>query len=341
MSVKEQAKSLDSKVGNSKSASAILNKYMMLIVLLLMTVVFSIFGDNFFSFDNAITVCRQVSIIGICSAGMMFALLTGHIDLSIGATVSFSAVFFAKLCTTDPRQGLGMNPYLAMLIVLAFCVILGIIKGLLVTGTNMPALIATLAVSTALEGVNYLITDAKPISKIPDSISWLGQGYLGPIPMPVIVFAIIILIAWFILAFTYIGRYIYATGSNTEAARLSGLNVKLVKISAYVVCTVLSGIAGFVLCTRLRSGTATTGTAYQTKALTACTVGGISMAGGEGTIYNLIVGIFIIGVLTNGLTILGVNDYWQDVCQGIILAFAVGMDYYKRTHVKSTLRTAK
>lgn len=325
-----------------KKFQEFMKKYMMLMVLLLICVFFSIFGENFFSVANAITVCRQVSIIGICAAGMMFALLVGHIDLSIGSSVSFAAVLFAKLCADPKGFGLAMNPVLSIVIVLLFCVLIGIIKGLLVVETNMPALIATLAVSTALEGVNYLITDAKPISKLPDSVAWMGQGYIGQIPMPVIIFAVIIAIAGFILSSTYIGRYIYATGSNTEAARLSGLNVKLVKVSAYVVCTVLCGVAGFVLATRLRSGTATTGTQYQTKALTACTVGGISMAGGEGTIYNLLVGIFIIGIITNGMTIMGINEYWQDVVQGCILAAAVGVDSYQRTHTKKTLRaTAK
>lgn len=321
-----------------KKASAFTKKYMMLFVLILICVFFSIFGKNFFSAANAITVCRQVSIIGICAAGMMFALLVGHIDLGIGASVSFSAVLFAKLCADPAGFGLALNPVLSIVIVLFFCALIGIIKGLLVVETNMPALIATLAVSTALEGVNYLITDAKPISKLPDSVAWIGQGYIGKIPMPVIIFAIIIVISGFILSSTYIGRYIYATGSNTEAARLSGLNVKFVKISAYVVCTLLCGVAGFVLATRLRSGTATTGTQYQTKSLTACTVGGISMAGGEGTIYNLLVGIFIIGIITNGMTIMGINEYWQDVVQGCILAAAVGVDAYQRTHTKKTLR---
>lgn len=252
MKVKEN--SLDSRVGR-RSVKSIAKKYMMLIVLIILIIFFSIFGQNFFSLNNAITVCRQVSIIGICATGLMFTLLTGHIDLSIGSTVSFAAVFFAKLVSLN--EGILMNPWLAMLVVLLFCALIGVIKGLLVVGTNMPALIATLAVSTALEGVNYLITDAKPISKIPDSIAWLGQGYVGPIPMPVIIFAAIVLVAFFILGFTYIGRYIYATGSNTEAARLAGLNVKLVKVAAYVVCSMLCAVAGFVLCTRLRSGTAT------------------------------------------------------------------------------------
>lgn len=336
MNVKQQT--LDSKVGGQGLAS-ITRKYMMLIVLIVLVIFFSIFGTNFFSWDNAVTVCRQVSIIGICATGMMFALLTGHIDLSIGSTVSFAAVFFAKL--VSEQEDILMNPALAMLVVLLFCALIGVVKGLLVVVTNMPALIATLAVSTALEGVNYLITDAKPISKIPDSIAWLGQGYLGPIPMPVVIFAVIVLIAGLILTFTYIGRYIYATGSNSEAARLAGLNVKAVNVAAYVVCSCLCAVAGFVLCTRLRSGTATTGTQYQNKALTSCAVGGISLAGGEGTIYNLLCGIFVIGIITNGMTIMGINDYWQSVAEGAILAIAVGVDYYQRTHVKTTLRTAK
>ena len=316
------------------NAAKLTKKYMMLIVLILLIVFFSIFGENFLSVENAITVCRQVSIIGICATGMMFALLTAHIDLSIGATVSFAAVFWAKLISTN--EGIMMNPYLAMLVVLFFCVIIGTANGLLVVKTNMPALIATMATSTVLEGVNYLITDAKPISKIDESIYWIGQSYVGKIPMPVIVFGVIV-----ILGFTYIGRYIYATGSNSEAARLAGLNTDMVNVAAYIVSACLCGVAGFVLCSRLRSGTATTGTQYQSKALTSCVVGGISMRGGEGNIYNLLVGVFVIGVLSNGLTIIGVNDYWQSVAQGIILAFAVGTDYYSRTHVKTTLRTAK
>ena len=153
------------------NAAKLTKKYMMLIVLILLIVFFSIFGENFLSVENAITVCRQVSIIGICATGMMFALLTAHIDLSIGATVSFAAVFWAKLISTN--EGIMMNPYLAMLVVLFFCVIIGTANGLLVVKTNMPALIATMATSTVLEGVNYLITDAKPISKIDESIYWI------------------------------------------------------------------------------------------------------------------------------------------------------------------------
>lgn len=320
-------------------AKRFVKKYLMLIVLIALVVFFSIFGNNFFSVDNAITVCRQVSIIGICATGMMFALLTAHIDLSIGATVSFAAVFWAKLISSN--EGIMMNPYLAMLVVMFFCAIIGAANGLMVTKTNMPALIATTATATVLEGVNYLITDAKPISKIDESINWIGQGYIGIVPMPVIVFGVIVLIAGIILGFTYIGRYIYATGSNAEAARLAGLNTDMVNVAAYIVSSCLCCVAGFVLCSRLRSGTATTGTAYQGKALTSCVVGGVSMRGGEGNIYNLMVGIFVIGILTNGLTILGVSPYWQSVAQGVILAFAVGSDYYSRTHVKTTLRTAK
>lgn len=341
----ETTKTPESKATSGSAAKTFVRKYMMLVVLLAMIVFFGAMQPRFLTWDNLITVTRQVSIIGICAAGMMFALLVGHIDLSIGTTVSFSAVLFATLITTKPEymliKGVSFNPYVAMLMVLLCCCVIGAIKGLLVVQTNMPALIATLAVSTALEGVNLLITNAMPISGVPDSISWLGQGYLGPLPMPVVIFLLIILVAGFILGFTYIGRYIYATGSNTEAARLAGLNVKLIKVAAYMVATCLCAVAGFVLVTRLRAGTHTTGTQYQTQALTACTVGGISMAGGEGGIYNLVVGIFIIGILTNGMTMLGISAYWQYVAQGVILAFSVGMDWYQRTHVKSKLVTSK
>ncbi len=329
---------MDSKIKSGSLVGRIFSNHMILIILLLMVSIFSIYGDNFFSFDNLITVLRQVSIIGVCAAGLMFALVAGHIDLSIGACASLAGVLFAKLISTD--QGIMMNPWIAMLIVLVASAIIGIIKGLLVTKTNMPALIATLGVATAIEGANYLITDNRPISNLDDTILWLGQGYLGPVPMPVVIFVLIIVIAGFIQGFTYIGRYIYATGSNTEAARLGGVKTDLVKISAYAVCTMLCAVAGFILATRLRTGTPTMGMQYQTRALTACAVGGISLAGGEGNIYNLIMGIMVIGVLTNGLTIMGVSDNWQLIAQGFILVFAVGMDYYRRTRKKTAKRLA-
>ena len=242
----ETKNTLEQKATSGSAAKTLIRQYMMLIVLLAMIVFFGACNRQFLTWDNLITVTRQVSIIGICATGMMFALLVGHIDLSIGTTVSFSAVLFATLVTDKPEYsllGFPVNPYLAMLIVLIVCAGLGAIKGSLVVGTNMPALIATLAVSTALEGVNLLITNAMPISGIPESIHWLGRGFLfNAIPMPIVIFLAIVLVAGFILRFTYIGRYIYATGSNTEAARLAGLNVKLIKTAAYMVATQDGGL---------------------------------------------------------------------------------------------------
>lgn len=306
-----------------------------IVILLLFIIFMSIFGNNFATAKNFITILRQVSILGVASCGLMFVLITGHIDLSIGSVMSFSSVVFAMLISNDY---LNLNPVLAIVILMAICVLWGLFKGVLVVYCHMPAMIATLGVSTLMSGITYLLCNAKVISHLNESVIFLGQGYLSVIPWPVIIFALIVVISGFIQKKTYIGRHIYATGSNSEAAHLAGINVASVKMSAYVVCTMLSGFAGIILACRVKGGQATAGDQYQMNSLTACAVGGISLAGGEGTIFNVICGVLLMGVITNGMTILGLNVYWQDVMQGAVLIVAVAIDYLQRTGVFARLK---
>jgi ribose/xylose/arabinose/galactoside ABC-type transport system permease subunit len=310
-----------------KKASSFLKKRSILLVLILICVFFSIYTDNFFTFDNGIAVLRQISILGIFATGLMFVMLAGYIDLSIGTTASFASVLFA-MCVSPEHWNLPLP--IALIITLFFSILIGCFNGFVITKTNMEPLIATLATSTILSGITYLMCYAKPIPGMPDSIIFMGQGFMGPIPIPVIILGIILLLVWFVLNKTYFGRYIYAVGSNSEAAKLSGVKTDMVKIVAYVATSLMAGLAGLVLTGRLNSGTPIAGNSYQMNALIACSVGGISLAGGVGGLYSLICGMCVLGVITNGMLIIGLNAYWQNIVQGAILITAVSIDFLQR-----------
>lgn len=289
---------------------------------------FGICTDSFFSFDNMITILRQASILGMCACGLMFLLLSGNIDLSLGAVMSFISVFFAQLISTDYYN---LNPIVAIIIVLALGAIFGYLKGWLITWTGMNALIATLGLATALKGVTFLTCNAKIITNINQSVVFIGQGYVGPIPIPVIACGVMLAVSAFVLKKTYFGRYIYATGSNEYAAYLGGINVDRVKRICFVLASLCATIASVVLTLRVKTGQPNCGDPYQMNVLIACTVGGISFGfGSGGGVLNVLYGVLIVGIITNGMTIMGVDSYYQYVMQGMILVVAVGLDYLQR-----------
>lgn len=308
------------------------NNFVLFIILALIALFTVCSGERFFNFDNFITIARQAAILGMCSCGMMMLMLTGNIDLSLGGVVSLTSIMFAKMISGDYY---GMNPILAIIIVLIFNALLGYAKGLLITKTNMNAMIATLGLSTAMKGVTYLISESKTVGNINPSLVFLGQGYVGPIPMPVIVCGIMMAVLAFVCRKTYLGRHMAATGSNTEAARLGGIKTDQVKQIAFVIATVCAAIASIVLTYRVKSGQPNCGDPYQMNALLACTVGGISFGfGGEGGVINVIYGILVVGIISNGMTVMGMSANWQYIVEGVILVFAVAADYIQRNRSK-------
>ena len=311
----------------NEKISDFIKKRSILLVLIAIIIFFSIFAENFLTFDNVIGILRQISILGLFATGMMFVMISGKIDLSIGAIASFTSIMFA-MCVSSDYWNLPV--FLGFLFALIICVVIGLFNGIVITKTNMEPLVGTLAVSTILGGVTFIICNAKPISGLPESILFLGQGFIGKIPVPVILLGVILLIVWFVLNRTYFGRYLYAVGSNSEAARLSGIKTDRIKVVAFVLTAILGGLAGLVLTSRLNSGQPKAGDSYFFNALIACSVGGISLAGGVGGVYNLICGICILGVITNGMLIIGFNAYLQNVVQGVVLLTAVSIDYLQR-----------
>ena len=316
---------------DKKKSSDIIRDSAVFIVLIMMSIMFSIISPSFHTFSNLITILRQMSMLGIIAAGMMIVLISGGIDLSVSSTLSIVGVI-----TSISVVNWGFPSYLGIIFGLLFGTMIGVINGLIITKTGTPAMIATLAMQILIRGFSFIICGGISIYGLPESYRFFGQGYIGKIPVPVIIMLVILVIIGFVLNKTYHGRYFFAVGSNKEAARLSGLNINKIQILSYTICGFLSSLAGIIMMSRVNSGQPKAGDGFEMDVLTACVVGGVSINGGEGKISNVLIGVLIIGVLSNGLIIAGVSEYWQQVAKGAVLLFAVSFDSFQRLKAKKT-----
>lgn len=304
------------------------NQYVIWIIFVAVVIGFSLISPNFRKVDNFITILRQISMLAIMAVGMAFVLLAGGIDLTVGAQMSLVGVSVALMSTS------GKLPVaLSIILGLFITSIVGLINGIIITKTFMPPLIATLAMQQMIQGVAFILCDGTPVYDIPESFEWIAKSSVGPIPVPVIFMFVVLVVGAFILRKTYLGRYFYAVGSNEEATRLSGLNPQNIKLIVYSASGFLAGVAGIIMMSRVNSGQPKVGSGYEMDVLTACVVGGVSVTGGEGKISDVLVGTLIMGVLSNGLLIIGLNEYYQMVIKGAVLALAVGADCLQK-HLK-------
>jgi ribose transport system permease protein len=313
---------------NSTKAKAvsIVKNYGIYIALLILVIFFSaVTGGKFQKPNNILNILRQVSMMGIASVGMTFVLLLGGIDLSIGSAITLVNIVAAWFMIKA-----GLHPVLACLISLTMSTAVGFINGWIIANIKMPPLIVTLATMTMLEGLAFIICRGVPIFGFPKWFEVIGQGYLGPIPIPVIITIIILAIGTFILNETYFGRYFYAVGGNEEASALSGINVKRIKYLVYTLSGFFAGIAGIVMLSRTMSGQALAGKSFEFEVLTAVVLGGVSVNGGSGKISGVIAGVLILGVLSNGMVLMNVTQYMQMFIKGAVLLAAVGFDCYQR-----------
>ena len=298
----------------------LLRRFGILIAFLLLVVVLSFLSDSFLTVSNLLNIARQVSINAIIAAGMTFVILTAGIDLSVGSVLAFSGAIIAGLLSTGQPLLVGIVAGLLL------GAVLGLVNGLIVTRGGVQPFIATLGMLTIARGATLVYTDGRPITGLPDAFVWLGAGDVGRVPVPVIVMALVFLAAYVVLTQTVLGRYIYAIGGNEEAARLSGGNVTLYKTLAYVLSGVLSAVSGIILTARLNSAQPTAGGGYELDAIAAVVLGGTTLAGGEGSITGTLLGAFIIGVLNNGLNLLNVSSFYQQVVKGVVILLAVLLD---------------
>lgn len=289
--------------------------------LLLMFVFFSIMSENFLTLRNLLNVAKQVSIFGIASVGMTYVILLGGIDLATGSIISFVNITAAYFMVN-----MGWNPVIAVILSLAISTMIGFLNGVIIADVGMPPLIVTFASQTIFAGLAYIICKGTPISRFPESFLKIGQGYVGPIPLPVIIMAVCFAIGGFILSKTYFGRYFYAIGGNEEASELSGIQVKKVKYLVYALSGLFAGIAGLVMLARANTGQPNAGLGYEFDVITCVVLGGVSVNGGSGKMSNVIAGVLIIGVLSNGMVLLNISSYMQMVIKGLILLLAVGSD---------------
>lgn len=308
------------------------------VVLLALLIFFSILSPNFMTVKNMITVLKQVSVNGICAVGLAIIMIGGGIDLSTGSQAAVAGMICSTLLV---NKGWPAIPAFAAAIVITACTV-GLLNGLAVAYTGMPPLIATLGTQNIARGFAYLVTNGFIVYNLPDPAKIVGQGSLlgGYLPICVILFAVIMVIGHFILNKTSYGRMLFAVGSNKEAARLSGIPVKLIVISSYVIGSLFISLGGVVLMSRVNSGIPSSGTDIYIEILSACTIGGISSRGGKGNLFRMLGGVLVMGVISNGMNVAGISEYYQYVVKGAILVIAVGLDSYqsvvmanRRSHV--------
>ncbi len=307
---------------NKKQLSYYMQDFGSLIALIILIVGISIISPQFRTVNNFFSLLRQSSINGLIAFGMTFVILTGAIDLSVGSLLALTTSICAGLIKA------GMPVPLAMVLSLVLGAALGLVSGILVTKGRLQPFIATLITMTVYRGVTMIYTNGKPLSGLGNSsiLRVIGKGDVFGIPVPVILLFAIFLIFFFLLNKTTFGRRIYATGSNAKSAKLAGVNINRTKIMAYVISGIMSALAGLILLSRLNSAQPTLGTGYELDAIAAVALGGTSMNGGRGKIYGTLIGVLIIAVLNNGLNILGVSSYYQDVIKGLVILIAVLSD---------------
>lgn len=307
---------------NSKKLSNRIQDFGALIALVLLVVVIGIISPEFRTVGNFLSLLRQSSINGLIAFGMTCVILTGGIDLSVGSVLALSTALCAGFISN------GMPVGAAMILALVIGTVLGAVSGILVTKGRLQPFIATLVTMTVYRGLTMIYMDGKPISNLGDSFTLkvVGKGNFYRIPIPVIMFIVIFVIFMFVLEKTTFGRRIYATGSNWQAAKLAGVNIDRTKLIAYAISGGMAALSGLILLSRLGSAQPTLGDGYELDAIAAVALGGTSMNGGRGRIWGTFVGVLIIAVLNNGLNILGVSSYYQDVVKGIVILIAVLSD---------------
>jgi len=294
----------------------IIRQYGILIGLIGLITVFSILSERFFTISNMFIVMRQTSIVAFLGVGMTFVILGAGIDLSVGSVLAFSGAVAAGV-----MQNGGI--FFGILAGLALGAALGAFSGLVITKLRIPAFIATLAMMAIARGGTLVYTDGRPITGLPSSFAFLGRGYIGNIPFPIILMLAIFILAYIILKLTRFGRYVYATGGNINAARASGIKVDNIIISNFAISGFLSALTGIILASRLNSAQPTAGMGYELDAIAAVVLGGTNLFGGEGELWGTLVGAFIMGILNNGLNMLNVSSFYQQVVKGIVILIAV------------------
>jgi ribose transport system permease protein len=302
---------------NSGDLKAFLQRFGLLISFVLLCSALALISDRFLTLYNVRNVLRQSAINGIIAVGMTLVILTAGIDLSVGSVLALTGVVVADLVQT------GWAPPLALAAALALGALSGLVNGVLITKARIPPFIATLGTMTIARGAALTYTQGGPVTGLPEQFRALGTGFLGPVPMPIVVAAVVYLLGYVLLTRTRVGEYIYAIGDNVLAAHLSGIPTHRCIILVYGVCGLLTALASAILVGRLNSAAPSAGQGFEFDAIAAVVVGGVPLSGGQGTLANTLLGVLFIAVLDNGLNMLNVSSFYQDVVKGVVIALAL------------------
>lgn len=295
-------------------------KNVIYIVVILEIILFSILSSTFLNSGNILSIFRQVAVQGIVAVGMTFVILTGGVDLSIGGIIALTGVLCSNLMLS------GIPIILACLISIIVSSLVGVINAFFTHEFKLNSMIITLATLQILKGITYLWTGGIPVYGFDERFKILGQGYVGPLPIPMIILIISYVVGGYILNKTAFGLKIYSIGGNEEASRLSGTNVRKMRYLSFIICAILTSIAGLVLLSRVNTAQPDAGIGYEMDVITAVVLGGVSMSGGEGNVVGVLGGVLAIGLLSNGMLQLGVSEYVQWITKGIVLLLAVSYD---------------
>lgn len=304
----------------TKSAKALISEYFIFVIFIALVIILTILKPSFIQPSNLVNILKQASINGILAFGMMFVIIAGGFDMSVGSTVAFAGILAALL-------GQGQYPLIVPLVVAMLAgLVVGIVNGVGVSVGDLPPFIMTLGSMTAVRGLALLTSNGKPITGISPEYKAVAASSVFGIPMLAVFLVIVILICSFVLAKTVYGRRVYACGGNLQAARVSGINTTLIRISTFAIAGLLAGLSGFLMTSRVTIGQPTAAESYEMDAITACVVGGVSMSGGVGKPWGVVIGCLLITVIANGLDIMGVSSHWQKIVKGLIIVLAVLID---------------
>lgn len=307
--------------------SLISKRFMMEIILAIIVIVLIVTAPGFFTLGNILNIFRNVAITGVISFAMTMVIIGGEIDLSVGSSIALSAVITATVTGKLAGSGLmSMNAavWVAMLVALLVGACIGLFNGFIRTKYNIPSFIATLAMLNVLYGVAAIISKGFPVTTLPNWYNWIGAGrFFNLIPVPALWLAIAFIVVYIIMNKTTLGREIYAVGGNPEAARLSGINVKFIKIIILMIVQILAAFAGIILSAQVMSGSSTFGRGYEMEVIAAVIIGGTSLSGGIGKAWGTLIGVIFMGVINNGMTLFGVGDFQKYVVRGLLILGAV------------------
>ena len=295
--------------------------YMLIFIVIGLGIILSFVSPNFLTVTNLMNVLRQISVNGILAIGMTIVCLTGGIDLSVGSIVAFSGIIAAGLLREQKYPII-----VVVLVAVALGALLGLYNGYFVAYWKAAPFVVTLSMMTIARGMTYVYSDGRPISNLPEEFVAIGKGSILGIPIPTVILILIFILANIMLTKLKFGRYVYAVGGNENAAMVSGINVKKIKMLVYVLSGVACGLAAIILTSRVSAGLPQAGESYELDAIAATVIGGTSLSGGRGRLWGTIVGAILLGVVNNGLDLLNVSSFYQQIVKGLIILGAILID---------------